>query len=275
MLARYRVAIGGLEGRGVRISSTSRLRLFESLLAEVVDDARPYVEVEFANQLSFALRDIDEIAAIVASLPEEIDGATRLLLSKLPAGAAFPDDEAGSFAREAQYELFLGLVARSAGFEVAHGKPDLTIWDGDIRLSLEAKRPSSGKRVDDRVRVAVRQLRRVEGARLMAISFDEVARDKDKILVVRDNKSLGPVVKRLLVDSVAQHAHSMQNRLRGSAVAALLISARVPARIESTGHTALGTGLHVQALVERSHPAVVAIERLSVAYTASLGASAT
>jgi hypothetical protein len=203
------------------------------------------------------MREMDEVAEIVEHLPGVLDTATRSLLAKLHKGTGSPDGESGSAAREAQYELYLGTVARRAGFEAVHGKPDLTVWDGDSRYSMEAKRPSSEARLEERVRYAITQLKNATGGRIIALSFDEIVREPRSLLSVPGEQTLAPVVGGLVQEVLAR---------QDSNVDALLITARVPSRLESSGHTALGAALHIQSLGGMQSETVAFLSKLSSAY---------
>lgn len=267
-LERFRLALANLAERGVRVAPDSRLRKYEALVAHLVDDPRLEVEELVVSAAAYAMREMDEVAEIVEHLPDVLDAATRSLLARLHKGTGSPDGESGSAAREAQYELYIGTVARRAGFEAVHGKPDLTVWDGDSRYSIEAKRPSSEARLDERVRHAVTQLKRATGGRIIALSFDEIVREPRSLLSVPRAETLAPVVAGLVREVLARQTVALQRRLQDSKVDALFITARVPGRLESSGHTALGAAQHIEALAGMQTETVRFLQRLSGAYMA-------
>ena len=111
--------------------------------------------------MAFDLREIDEIIEIVESLPPEPDTGCLRLLRQLQSGSENPDMNVSDSTRDAQYELYLGTILRRANIHAIHGTPDLTAeWSG-TRYHIEAKRPASANRVDDRLRSAVHQIRRL------------------------------------------------------------------------------------------------------------------
>lgn len=265
-LDRFRGALASLERRGIRISLSSRFHGYSSLIQQLLDDPRPAVEFDLAYRASFALREMDELSEIVENLPVSLDAATRRLLNAIHAGDATPDSETGSSAREAQFELYLGTLVRRAGFDAEHGKPDLTIWDGEVRYSLEAKRPGSRARLDDRIRAGEHQLRKAAGHRLLAISMDEVVRPTHGILDVPRPELLDAAIKNLLDGEVTSQLPMLRSRLQKSDIVAVLFTARVPALIKETGHSSLATGLHLEILDSPSSPPVQFVRELAARY---------
>ncbi|MFZ1983332.1 MAG: hypothetical protein WAU91_02895, partial [Desulfatitalea sp.] len=196
----------------------------------------------------FDLREIDEIIEIVNHLPNRLDQATLGLLRKLSGGTDHPDDEIGAVSREAQYELYMGTVLRQAGLLVKHGAPDLVAaWRGKD-FFIEAKRPSSPDRVDDRLRSAIHQIRRLPTTGIIALSLDQVLRPPGGLLTVKSPDDISATVVRLIQDFVADHSRVWRNRLTGQPVSALLMTARIPGYVTQTGHSALGSNLHVELL---------------------------
>ncbi len=248
LLIRYRHALSELERCGVKVSEVSRLRVYERCLQQIVLDPRPAVKAELVVAVTFDLREIDEIVEIVEHLPDSLDRVTRDLLNKITGGSESPDIESGAAAREAQYELYLGTVFRRAGIRVRHGAPDLVASWHDQEFFLEAKRPSSLARVDDRLRSAVHQIRKLSSPGIIALSLDQVLRPSGRLLSVGGFDDLAPAVVQLVQSFVLDHVGLWRNRLTGEPVAALFMTARIPGRLSSTGHSVLGSNLHVEML---------------------------
>ena len=250
LLQRYARALSRLERIGVRVAEQCRLRTYERRLSQLVVDTRSEIGVDLVFNVTFDLREIDEIIEIVENLPDSIDSSIAELLVKLTGGNDHPDDDASAAARDAQYELYLGTVLRRSGIPVCHGAPDITAtWQGE-EFFIEAKRPGSPKRLDDRLRSAVHQLRKLSRLGVVAISADQLLRPPGGLLTVELHDQLALGVDSLLRTFIVKHAHIMQSRLGKEPFAALLWTARLPARIRSTGHSALGTSL----LLERDSP---------------------
>ena len=250
LLPRYSNALSRLEQSGVCVAKQCRLRTYERRLNQLVVDPRAALKADLVFAAIFDLRETDEIIEIVEHLPDSIDSSTMELLSKLTGGSDHPDDDASAAARDAQYELYLGTVLRRAGIHVRHGVPDITAsWRGE-EFFIEAKRPGSPKRLDDRLRSAVHQLRKLPRPGVVAISADQLLRPSGGFLAVELHDQLALAVDSLLRSFIIEHSHILLNRLGKEPFAALLWTARLPARIGSTGHSALGTNL----LLERDSP---------------------
>jgi hypothetical protein len=237
LLPRYSKALSRLERSGVCVAQQCRLRKYERRLSQLVVDPQVAVGADLVFAATFDLREI------VEHLPVSIDASTLELLSKLTGGNDHPDDDTSAAARDAQYELYLGTVLRRAGIPVRHGAPDITAsWQGE-EFFIEAKRPGSPKRLDDRLRSAVHQLRKLPRPGVVAISADQLLRPSGGLLAVELHEQLALAVDSLLRSFIIKHSHILRNRLGKEPFAALLWTARLPARIGSTGHSALGTSL--------------------------------
>lgn len=252
LLKRYRTALVQLENLGVRIASASRLRSYERRLQQILDDPRPEVEEDLVFALAFDLREIDEVIEIVDFLPAPPDQEVFRLLCQLQGGGDNSDREDATSAREAQYELYLGTVLRRAGITATHGAPDLVADWGQRLHYIEAKRPSSPARLDDRLRSAVHQVRRLPRPGVIALSLDQIVRPEGAILSAPELSLVAPEVQRRVDRFVLARATTWRNRLAGEPVDAMLLTARVPARLTSTGHLVLGTSVQVEVLTDRS-----------------------
>lgn len=266
LLARYRHAILIIEDIGVRISSSSRWCKYERLLHRVLEDPRPAIEEDTVFALAFYLREIDEIIEIVNHLPNPSDSGTINLLGKLIGGSELPDKETSSAAREAQYELYLGAVLRSAGITAHHGAPDLTAtWRGQD-FFIEAKRPSSAARFEDRLRSAIHQIRKLPSPGVIAFSLDQVVRSSGHLLSFRRFEDVALKVAQLVQKFVQVNALLWRKRLIGEQVAAILMTARIPGRLIPSGHLVLGSNLHVEPLLLDSSSTSQFIEQAVAAY---------
>ncbi len=226
----------------------------------------------FAIQLAFDLREVDEIIEIVSNLPSPVDTATLRLLQRLHGGEEHPDDDKAGHARESQYELYLGSVLRRAGINAKHGEPDLAAMWREKVYHLEAKRPSSADRVDDRLRSAVRQLRLLSEPGIVALCLDQVVRPANKLLLAPTLDAVAPEVNDLITKYVAQNTSMWKRRLPAEPVDAILFTARVPARLMSTGHLVLGSNLHIEVLARaRTGTSAEFIQAAAAAYMAAQG----
>jgi hypothetical protein len=248
LLTQYRHCISRLSQIGINLSGASRLRTYERSLEQLVLDLRPAIETNLIVAASFDLREIDEIIEIINHLPNPLDKATISILKKMIGGSDHPDAEVMAAARDAQYELFLGAVFRRAGVQAKHGAPDLIVHWRKQDFFIEAKRPSSFDRVDDRLRSAIHQIRRLPSTGIIALSLDQVVRPPGGLLTVKEFGDLSPAVHHLIINFVHNNIGLWRKRLTGEPVSAILMTARIPGRVTSTGHSALGSNIHVELL---------------------------
>jgi hypothetical protein len=265
-LARFGRAMQKLVAAGIQIDGSSRLRQYERAVQQALDDPSPEVEESTIFILAHVLRDMDEIAEIVAGLPNVLDPETLRLLRELPGGRLDPDDESGAKAREAQYELYLGTLARRAGSLSVHGKPDLTITHEAVSYFVEAKRPGRIERFDDRLRSAVAQLAPHGEHGIVAISIDQLVRPPRTLMSVPSFSTLALAVASLVDEFVTQQRTVIRNRLRNSEVRAVLLTARVPARLADTGHLCVGTNIHIERMSSPEDRSIRFAERLVSLY---------
>jgi hypothetical protein len=268
-LDRYRVALDLLQAAGGKVTPTSRLRGYERLIQGLLDNPSPAVDAELVYRAAFALREVDEIIEITEHLPSKPEAELNTLLARIPGGTDNPDDEPTASAREAQYEAYLGTVFRRAGMPTEHGKPDLTVRYDGMDYYVEAKRPGSARRVDDRVRSAVHQLRDAPRAGVIALSLDQVIRPKRSMMSAPTFDAIAPDVARLVNEFVLAHSHLWRNRLTSEPVDAVLLTARLPARLEQTGHLVTGTNIHLEPISQVSPEVAMFLEAALGAYMQS------
>jgi hypothetical protein len=247
LLERYRACLTRLERNDTRIAATSRLRAYEARLTMLAEgDASAPVSEQVVNTTAFDVRETDEIIEIVENLPNALDVSINSLLTKLHKGTQNPDEEASAAARDAQYELYLGSVLRRAGLEPQHGSPDLAvIWNGTT-YCIEAKRPGSVSRVDDLLRAAVQQLERLPAGGIVALSLDQVLRPEGQLLTARHPNHIARAIVDLMDKFLGQHQQMFAARLRNRKVLGVLLTARIPGRLLPSGHTTLGSQLHLE-----------------------------
>ncbi len=258
-LQRYASALERLESLRIRLADGCRLKAYHKRLTQVTVDPRSAIESQLVFAMTYDLREIDEINEIVENLPVTLDTVVLDLLQRVASGSEHPDDELDAPAREAQFELYLGTMLRRGGISTRHGKPDLTATWHNEEFFIEAKRPTSPKRLDDRLRDAVHQVRDLTRPGIVAISLDQLVRPAERLMVVKDFDALAPAVDDLVTQFVFDQAHILRKRLNiNEPVAALLLTARVPARIASTGHSSLGTSIQLHPLLDGSIEAAFA-----------------
>ena len=175
-LGRFHSALDFLESNDIPVVPSSRLRAYERRLEQVTNDPNPYQPLALANQVTFDLREIDEVIEIAESFKRAPTPAELSRLRELPKGHEDPDHRGDQRARDAQYELFLRAILVSDGHPVEMEEPDLLVSYDSVTLQLAAKRPKCVARLDDRLRAAVSQVERRNEPAVIAISLDHLIR---------------------------------------------------------------------------------------------------
>ena len=260
-LLRFRAAIEFLERSGITVGVTSRLRTYEHRLERVTIDPNPSVPAALVDQVTFDLREIDEISEIAESFDREPSEAEMLRLRQLPKGHEDPDHRGNQRARDAQYELFLRAVLVADGRPVHMSEPDLIVPYDEAAIQIAAKRPASAKRLDDRLRSAVSQVERRSETAVIAISLDHVIRPRGGLLSVPSMPELGAGVTALVSDFLAGWVHSLARRVRERHVDAIIFTTRIPGRTQDTNHSVLGTSLQVEMLAPADSKQVPLLHR--------------
>ena len=249
-LSRYRLALTRLAEWGIQVHAASRLRQYERRLAAVLEDPSPglLITEDAGYSLSFDLREIDEICEIVESFSERPDDGAMERIALLPAGMDDPDEEANAAARDAQYELLLCASLLRGGLVATLSEPDVELrFEGGVYF-LEAKRPKSLPRLDDRLHKAVKQLKG-KGPSVVAISMDLLVRPSGQLLHSKLAGDFSGVVAHLALTLLGGQVRAIANRVRGTEVAALVFTTRVPGFVLDTRMATLGTHVHAERLV--------------------------
>ncbi len=256
-LIKYKQTLEKLRSFGVRISDQSRLisyqRRLEALTMQPGDPLS--VSWENADEMLFCFREMDELINIIDSFTEEPSSSELERLRLLPGGTANPDDGTSTKAQDAQYELFLRAMYSYSGIDIQMGIPDILLSDGPFVIPIEAKRPSSSSRLDDRLREAVHQLDTQKCFGVVAISLDHVIRPRGGFLVVDDKSYLAAAVASLVKTYIMENIRTIAKRVRNRPkVSALLFTFRTPARESNTNLTLLGSNIHTEPLSDPSLP---------------------
>jgi len=246
-LTRYKHALEKLASFGIRISDTSRLRRYQRRIEAFLKQPGDLLKVSVAdrNKILFDFREMDELSLIIESFTDEPTSVEFERLRLLPGGTENPDDESSAKARDAQFELFLRAFFAQASIGIEMGSPDLLVSDGHITFPIEAKRPGSSRRFDDRLRNGIKQLQHQEKYGVLAISLDHVIRPRRGYLVINDCRYLATTVAEFVDNYLRANIKRIIKRLRGkSKVSALLFILRIPACESDTNLTLLGTNIN-------------------------------
>ena len=264
-LTKYKHALEKLASFGIRISGASRLCGYQRRIEAFLKQPGDLLKVSEADRdkILFDFREMDELILIMESFTDNPTSTELERLRLLPGGTENPDDESSAKARDAQFELFLRAMFVQADIGIEMGSPDLFVSDGQVTFPLEAKRPGSSRRVDDRLRSGINQLQRQESYGVIAISLDHVIRPRGGYLVVGDHTYLASAVSELFADYFMANLRRIAERLRGkSKVSALLFILRIPARVSDTNLALLGSNIHIEPLSEPGLPDYEVVQAL-------------
>ncbi len=264
-LTKYKRAVEKLASFGIRISGASRLRGYQRRIETFLKQPGDLLLVSAADgeKILFDFREMDELILIIESFTDDPTSTELERLRLLPGGTENPDDESTTKARDAQFELFLRAMFAQVNIGIEMGSPDLLVSEGQVTFPIEAKRPGSSRRFDDRLREAIKQLQHQERCGVIAISLDRVIRPRGRYLVVRDHTYLAPAVSKLVADYLRVNLRRIVKRLRKkSKVSALLFTFRTPARESDTNLPLLGSNIHTEPLSEPGLPDYEVVQAL-------------
>lgn len=264
-LTKYKHALEKLASFGIRISGASRLSRYQNRIETFLKQPGDLLLVSESDRdkILFDFREMDELILIIESFKDEPTSTELERLRLLPGGTENPDDESSAKAREAQFELFLRAMFVQANIGIEMGSPDLFVSDGQITFPIEAKRPGSSRRFDDRLRSGINQLQRQERCGVIAISLDHVIRPRRGYLVVGDYTYLATAVSELFAEYLMANLKRIAERLRGkSKVCALLFILRIPARVSDTNLALLGSNIHIEPLSEQGLPGYEVVQAM-------------
>jgi hypothetical protein len=232
IVSRLESAIECVEEWGVPVPENSRFRVYLARLRPLARDAEVQITQSQMHQLQFDLREIDEFAAIVESFPrgigEEAENRLRVVLT----GSEHPDEESRSAARDTQWELYLRALFRRAQIPAGLGNPDVITTVRKKKIPVEAKRPKSEARLDDRLRKGVSQLEASGSPGVVALSLDHAIRDGRGVLVGQSLADVEAEVQRLVADMISRNLRQIVNRVRDRSVLGFIFHARVPTWIK-------------------------------------------
>jgi len=264
-LTKYKHALEKLASFGIRISKSPRLRTYQKRIETILKQPGDLLLMSLADsdKILFDFREMDELIFIIESFTNEPTSTELERLRLLPGGTENPDDEISAKARNAQFELFLRAMFIQAKVGIEMGSPDLLLSDGQVTFPIEAKRPGSSRRFDDRLRDAINQLQCQKSWGVVAISLDHVIRPRGGYLVVRKHKYLAGAVLRLVNSYLKANLRNIGKRLLGkSNVSALLFTLRIPAKVLDTNLTLLGSNVHTVPVSEADQPGYEVVKAL-------------
>ena len=208
-LTRLRSSLAALN---LAIDPQSRLGLFEHQLTEFPQPGyNPLRDTNF-DWLAFTEgnRDLAELSFIVETLGKSDSEKLRLELTRALHGARLPSSDKRTEARNIQFQLYLTAWLMHSGFEVCLEEPDLKFSHDGICYGIAAKRLSSPRQVEKRVREAVHQLERLELKGFGALSVERLLGAQDSRVIAKNVQGLDDAAKELLRRILRKHAAKIQ-----------------------------------------------------------------
>jgi hypothetical protein len=200
--------IARLESVGIAVSKSSRLPTSQRLIERSHDRRAPDPENRLqADAIADALLTIMDFFLIAHTVapnhaPDDQVSKIRVALS----GAPKETDHSSTLARDIQFELVLGAWIAKSGGRVHLAEPDLRMFLVDDYIGIAAKRVSSGRKIEKRMRAAINQIKSSRRCGVIALNLDRVVRGigvqsrpcRETHGILDDVPGLYPVKKRLL-----------------------------------------------------------------------------
>lgn len=234
-LAAYEEALARLESWGIRISPSSRLRVYATWLRRLTEDPSNHGSRRDLEGFAFCLREINEVTEIVQSFGSPPSPEAVRKLGWLHKGSVHPDEGSDSRPRDFQYELALFALLQQRSVGARLGEPDLTIEVGGLMLPVEAKRPRGRSSVAEALEQGIAQAG--EGG-IAALSLDLVIRPRDAFGFASDPRDAARVMDHVFLDYVRETLNpERDSAFRRAAVsgfaAGLLVTFRMPMLVEN------------------------------------------
>lgn len=224
----------------------SRLGLFEQQLSEFSwPGYNPLRDANF-DWLSFGEgnRDLIEVSFIVETLSKSSSEQLQLELAKVLGGARLPSSDKRTEARNLQFQLYLTAWLVRSGFDASLEEPDIIFSHKGTRYGIAAKRLSSPRQVEKRVREAVHQLKNQHLQGFVALSLERLLGAQDFRVVAKNIQGLDDAAKGLLRQILRKHAARIQPFLVSPSAVGLIAYLCLPALMEmEPGNIGITTAL--------------------------------
>lgn len=240
-LARAVTALDELKSAGITVRPGSRLDRALSAVRRVVEGGPLALErVRGDREFHQGRYELGQAVRIVEGWrPELKRSAVKRRLRRMLSDPELPEDSRDETAgRDAQFELYVGGIYRSAGFAAFLDEPDLVLANVAPPLGIAAKRVKSAAKVETRARDAARQ---IEGSTLPGV----VVLDLTEVVAARRRLWEGPTDSAVAVDVAnagIEYLIQAARRVRGAGACPWLVGVLgfVSALTVIHGHRALG-----------------------------------
>lgn len=212
---------------GCEIKAGSRLDVFETHLRRFERaHYNPMADPDFNPALlSHGGRDLRELDFVCEKLVPLHAEKMRDTLPTLLRGPSIPGDNPDSERpRNLQFEYFLAAQLVHSGLTVTLDEPDVIFVHEAKTVPVAAKRPISVGQFIPRLREAVRQLKKVDGEGLVALSLDRLLPVSPPYVCARTEQALDEAAHTLLLDALKPHAMAAREVTRASPILGLFVS---------------------------------------------------
>lgn len=227
-LSRLQEVRSRLQAFGLSFPASSRFATYYEMLTRFVaigeEGKSSSPDMEFLSRqlskfdlgiLHRGLLEIEELRLIVTELPKQIAPAIWVpRVREILAGMTVPRQDANPMARDKQFELYLAALCILASFGVELREPDVVVTASTIRFGIAAKRPSSSRQVDNRIRHAAKQIRDAGLDGIIAIDLSLVENPEDGLIEYNDPAHLLPPVEQYVEHWVQSKIVDRRRQLR-------------------------------------------------------------
>lgn len=169
-------ALDRLKALEIQIPRDSRLDRARRHVDALHDPSKSKPSNELLAEAARSIFEMYWITRALGALTGHLDGPLATKLREMLAGPDLPRDENDSScrSRNTQFELFFGAWLTAGGIAVDLGEPDLLMEFAGTRIGVAAKRVSSRKTIQQRIRKGIKQIAKHTGAGIIALNVDRL-----------------------------------------------------------------------------------------------------
>lgn len=179
-------------------------------------------------------RDVTEIAFICEKLKQSFPTELTAVLKTLFDGAILPSSDSNTLARDRQFELYMAALFTHSGFKVELIEPDLKFEHDGIYYGIAAKRISSARQIEKRIKEARLQLSKAGLRGLIALSVDRLIPGDVPRVVARSEQALDKAGASLIQSILRDHGRTIAPLLCHPNIVGLIVNLVVPGVMAGT-----------------------------------------
>lgn len=235
-----------LRCNGVVPSPGSRYLEGLSLLERIERSPSSAVPEEWMllSELACDLRELLVIISRPPILSAQLNCIERILKGNLEPWADCPTSP-----RDLQLELYTAGILELGGLSVSFEEPDLRVRCQGQDYGIAVKRIGSMARLDERIRIAVSQIRRSGVPGFVALGISSMVRDRDKYIGVPGIRGLDAALRALATDSLRCVEEAAKARHK-SCVWGYIVQFGIPALLQGPSVAGLWSCQFIPAVLE-------------------------